>query len=291
MRSVAFALAFAVSGCTLVPGKNSGPAGAGSPSPQDLKPADPVFAYNVLAFGDATLNDSAIQGRLAVGGDAKLERYQVGAVLSEDANRCDLSVGGNLDFTDGSVYQGRICVRGSIHTDAVGTKFPGTGTVPEDFSALAADAAALSKRLAAAAPAMMVDEKYMNGGAARIVLKGDAADFNVFEVATGALQLATGLLVSVPAGSSAIVNITGDSVSMTQLGIVLDGSDASTTLFNVPDGTALTLRGVNILGTVLAPKAAFKFDDGTLTGGVVADSVQASGRFNMMPYAGKLAGQ
>jgi choice-of-anchor A domain-containing protein len=96
------------------------------------------------------------------------------------------------------------------------------------------------------------------------------------------------LLISVPGGASAIVNITGDSASMTSLGIVAAGPDASTLLFNFPDATGLTLSGVNVVGTVLAPKTTFAFDDGTLTGSVVAAAVAGSGRFNLMPYAGKL---
>src|SRR4051812_29841008 len=134
---VSLVLSLMSAGCTLVPGKKAETGtGTTEPDPRDLKPAAAVFAFNLLAFGNVDLSESAIQGRLGVSNDAKLSSYAVGTLLKEDKTRCDVAVGGDLDFEQGSVYQGRICTKGKTHTADVGWKFPGSGDPGTDFTAL-----------------------------------------------------------------------------------------------------------------------------------------------------------
>jgi choice-of-anchor A domain-containing protein len=286
MRALAFLMVvFAASGCTIA--QSGHDEAAGTPVPKD-PPAAAQYDYNLLAFGDVELDRSATQGRLAARGDVTLSDFSVGSVLAEDAARCDLTAGGDLKFTDGSLQKGVLCVDGDVETTRVGTKFPGK-TAVGDFAALAQAAADDARGFRALPPVTTTDERTMNGARGRIVLEGKDPKLNVFQVSAAAMALASGVAVRVPAGATAVIDVPGTTVSLTHMSLTAEGgAQAAKILLNAAEATALKLDGVDVQGAVLAPAAKLDFSNGTVTGSVIVGGAVGDGRYNWEPYSGVL---
>jgi choice-of-anchor A domain-containing protein len=70
--------------------------------------------FNVLTFGDFH-SSSDVEGKLAVGGNAFLSSFSVASHLNASANGTDtLVVGGNLNYTGGSVAYGNLACGGAF---------------------------------------------------------------------------------------------------------------------------------------------------------------------------------
>src|SRR5262245_16817585 len=70
--------------------------------------------YSAFVLHDANLFFSDVQGRLAVGGNATITGYAVGDHLANsNGTRDDLVVGGNLDFSNGQVFNGNAVYGGT----------------------------------------------------------------------------------------------------------------------------------------------------------------------------------
>src|SRR6478735_3236113 len=59
-------------------------------------PLGPVPAYSAVTHGDFDQMNTEADGRLVVGGNARLTRFGVATKLPVDRTRVDLAVGGNL---------------------------------------------------------------------------------------------------------------------------------------------------------------------------------------------------
>jgi choice-of-anchor A domain-containing protein len=279
-------LAISCTACTIISDKKTD--GKSDAGPEVLEPAAEVFGFNLLAFTSIDLQSSATQGRVAVGGNAQLSDYSIGGVLAEDKTRCDLSVGGDLEFKKGSVYHGLICVVGAINTELVGTKFPGTSEVATDFAALKLAATTLATKLADLSADLKLDDKYLNGARGALILKGTDPRLNVFEFSAALVSSASSIEVSQPRGASAVVKVHGETVNLTDMGVIPTGSGEERIIFVFPDATSLTLTRTNFLGSILAPLADMRFNEGTINGSVVVRTAIGDARFNHRPYGGVL---
>ena len=77
--------------------------------------------YSAFILGDFHGQYSDIQGRLAVGGNATITGYSVGTGLTDsDGTRDDVIVGGNIDYTNGQVFNGNVVYGGTGHFDMFG---------------------------------------------------------------------------------------------------------------------------------------------------------------------------
>jgi len=279
---------FTLVSCTIMSEKKPDVASAPAPS---LPPTSAVFASNLLVFGDVNLTSSSVQGQLVAAGNAQLTEYSVGAVLPEDKSRCDLSVGGDLQFNSGSVYQGKICVVGTMSAPDVGTKFPGSGKVDVDFGALKQEATDLTAALANLPPEQSLDDKFVNGSRNPATLTGQNANANAINSwsLTGDLAgLLTSLTLDLPDGTNAIITIHGTNVAISDFSVTVKGSTVDRVLFVFPEATQLAIQRSNFLGTILAPLAALDFQQGMVTGSVVVASAEGDGRYILKVYGGAL---
>ena len=235
---------------------------------------------NVFVIGDANLQNSDVQGRMVVCGNATLQNYSVGSTLVglQDA----LRVGGNLTYTNGTVY-GNGVVAGTASLSSV--TFANGGSLinaPVSECATAnADLLAVSGQLCSLSPSGTVNFQF-----GVLTLTGTNPLTNVFALNAGQLATANTLQINVPAGSSVLVNISGSTVLWQQMGIFLNGVDESHVLYNLCEATSLTINGINVRGSLLAPKAAVQFDNGQVNGTLVAASVSGFGQAHQAPFEG-----
>jgi len=122
-----------------------------------------------------------------------------------------------------------------------------------------------------------------------IHLDGTDPLFNVFRVSAAQLAAAKSIIPDMPAGASALIDVAGASATFTNVGIQLGGTPAAQVLFSFCEATALTVKGVGIPASVLAPGAALQFDNGLIVGQVFVRSMAGFGQVNLAPFAGCLA--
>jgi hypothetical protein len=131
---------------------------------------------------------------------------------------------------------------------------------------------------------------YYGGPTAVITLSGADPDLNIFAVDGADLSAANTLRIVVPQGSTVLVNVSGASVQMSGFGILLEGVQSSHVLYNFCEATSLTMQGISVEGTVLAPNAAVVFNNGQLNGTLVAASFEGNGETHDVLFAGCLTG-
>jgi choice-of-anchor A domain-containing protein len=234
--------------------------------------------FNAFIFGDFKGTYSDVQGRLAVGHDATLTGYGIGDRLSNShGKRDDLIVGDDLKFTNGQVFNGNI-VYGHTQT-LVGVGIP-NGTSRKgnvlNFVAVESDLDAKSAKWANYGSNGTVQNNW--GG---LVLTGTDPQLNVFNLNASQLQNIWGLRINAPAGSTVLVNVSGTNATLQNFGMNLSGTDASRVLFNFNQAQKVTLSGIGFQGSILAPHAAVCFNNGSLTGDVVAQSFTGNGQLDL----------
>jgi choice-of-anchor A domain-containing protein len=237
--------------------------------------------YNLFLLEDYSEGQD-VQGKVAAGGDITLTDFSVGGMVPDSDISQVLVAGGNLTLSRGSVW-GDAWFGGSYTTDASvvfprGTASQGT---PIDFTARFAQLRGLSSRLAGL-PVNGTTQRESWGG---VMLQGTAPDVNVFQVEASAFTGATLLSISAPAGSLAVVNISGDSATFTDFGHEFSGGiDQHGVLFNFVSATAISAHRYGFMGTVLAPYADIQFNNGSWDGGIYARSLtgNAEGHINVL---------
>jgi len=248
--------------------------------------ADPLGVagdFNVFLTGAATLTYSDIEGRFAAGGDVALVGYSVGTQLLVTTDA--LITGGSIDFDSGAVNGNLVHAGAANLAPSVYVTGSVSQAAPIDFAAAATDLALLCSDLAAMPANGQTDFQW-----GTIRLAGLDPVLNVFAVDAADLAAAHTLRFVVPAGSTALVNVTGAGThDMSNMGFLMANANASRTLFTMCDADALTLSGVGVMGSILAPGAAVSFDNGQLNGTLVAASMTGTGESHHVPFVGCVA--
>jgi choice-of-anchor A domain-containing protein/uncharacterized repeat protein (TIGR01451 family) len=236
--------------------------------------------FNVFVLENMTQPSADTQGKVAVGGNATLSNYSVGDLLPPNSGDV-LIVGGNLVYTSGSINNGNAVYGGTTNLPQYGVSITG-GTlrhdIPVDFQAAGNFLKNLSHTLLVTLP---------NGSTrfewGSVTLKGTDPLLNVFTVSGGDLSSANNFVIDVPKGSSVLVNISGLNVSL-KGGMSLTGAAVNSVIYNFFQAQSLSIFGMDLRGTVLAPLAAVDFKSGIVTGQLIAKSVTGSGQFNNDPW-------
>src|SRR5207248_1223758 len=130
-----------------------------------------------------------------------------------------------------------------------------------DFGAAQAQLTGLSTAWAALAANGTATDSY---GA--LNPKGSDPSLDVFAVSASQLAGANGLNISAPAGATVLVNVSGTAGQMQYFGMTVSGTDRQHVLFNFAAATTLTVAGISVQGSVLAPHADVSFNNGNLEG-------------------------
>lgn len=240
--------------------------------------------FNLFVLEDLRQPSSDTEGKAAIGRDAELSYYSVGDKLAKcDSTEDVLIVGRKLTFHSGAVLNGNVvygkfidapenlAIDGTIRQDSV-----------IDFNAAANELKALSATLAAYDTNGTVE--LMWGG---IFLTGTNPLFNVFEVNLNDLSAANDFQIDVPDGAVVLVNFIGDSASWGG-GLTVLGTDISNVLYNFPSALKLTIEGINVTGSILAPNTEVNFVSGVQNGQMIAKSVTGTGQFNNVKFLGNI---
>ncbi len=225
-------------------------------------------------------------GSLAAGGDINLRNYSVGVGNIPDADRTDVLAAGSLTFAAGSAPSGSVQYgSGGPSSDVYVFGNSAAAASEIDFAATFSALQAYSVSLAAVTANGTTTVTY-SGPVCAIDLSGTDASQNIFTLRGEDLASATSLTVRVPSGSTAIINVNDATVEMGHFAFFFVGGDRQRTLLNMPAATSLTLDGIGVEVSILAPKADVSFENGQLNGQLVAQSFTGQGQLNESPFIG-----
>lgn len=244
--------------------------------------------WSAFVFSGINLTNGSSGGGLAAGNSLLLSNVQIADLLPANNTSVQILSAGSVDlgagFANGSI---QYATTGSSSISRPAAATFSQAPSPFDFAMLKAMYQNYSSALGSLAP---------NGTAAfafgTLTLEGSDPMRNVFTIAPGLLGSGTSSVVlRIPTGSTAIINVQGTSVSYENAGF--DASFGSTPssriLWNLPEATSFTSSGVALGGSLLAPRSEVTLANGGLGGQLVADSLSAgSYRFGFEKFDGDI---
>jgi|GEM_PF-1022227 len=252
-------------------------------------------SFNGFFLESFTATSSDAEGRLGAGGDISINSYSIADKLQAVAPGVTLLAGGELDFPSGRVYRGDILVGGG----AAGLGEPVLqGLTPDqsvfELADLPFDFLEEFERLnhvsqeLAALPANGSFEWQWGG----LYLEGDCVSpAQVFELdGQQVLEAHTFQVSCIPDGATVIFNIDGLDVGLTNMSLSSLIAHRQQVLFNFHEAERLTLNGIGVEGSVLAPGAHVDQPQGVIEGTIVARSWDGPMQFNHKPFRGVGAG-
>jgi choice-of-anchor A domain-containing protein len=193
-------------------------------------------------------------------------------------------VGGNLNYSNSVVHKGSLLVGGASNLNNVAVT---NGTASKgkliDFEAAKTQYSNLSDSLADTTSNGTYSLSYGN-----LVFTGTDGTLNSFTIKAPDFQSASSMAINAPSGSTVVINIAGDQINFQNLGLRVNGTDKSNVLFNFYEATSLSLSGLTVQGSILAPNAAVKFNSGTIQGTLISNSLTGSGTFEYSSFNGSL---
>ncbi|MDP6600927.1 MAG: choice-of-anchor A family protein [Phycisphaerales bacterium] len=252
------------------------------PAAGDLGPAE---GFTIFVTGNHQANNTDCTGRVAVGGPATYNNMGIGSGLSNsNGDRDDLIVAGTLQWNNGQNFNGNTQCSGSVNMNGVGTPNGDVSDVVAiNFEAADQELRALSDALADVSPNGNVTNQ--NG---ILNMTGSDPDLNVFKVRRSQLHPLWGMTITVPEGSSVLVNVRGQSMQLNNFQPTLQGCTPDKVLFNLSRCNSLQMNSIGWKGTVLAPKANIQFNNGQIDGSLIASTVQGNGESHHLPFTGDL---
>jgi len=242
--------------------------------------------YNLFVLYDATQPSSDTEGRVAIGRDANFANYSVGDKLS--ANSGDvLVVGRNLQYGSGAIYNGDVAYGNNTNLDSSYTAVSITGGTlrkdyPIDFSAARSYLKGLSTTLFGYTTNGTTTMEW--GG---LSLTGSDPYLNVFKVDGADLSSANNVSISVPNGSVVLVNVKGDNITWSG-GLTVTGTSIGNVLYNFKQAKNITIQGIDVRGSILAPRAHINFVSGVQNGQMICKSLEGMGQFNNSQFIGNI---
>lgn len=240
--------------------------------------------YNLFVIEDLNQPSSDTQGKVAVGRDASFAAYSIGDQLPPNSGDV-LIVGRDLTFTSGAVYNGNVVYGHATNLPQSSVSITG-GTLRKDTPINFAAAKVYLENLSITLAAYTVNgtTSFQWGG---LTLTGSDPYLNVFKVNGSDLSSANNFEINVPNGSVVLVNVSGTTVSWTG-GLVVNGTAINNVLYNFYQATSLTISGIDIKGSILAPFAAVNFVSGVQNGQMICKSLTGMGQFNLAMFLGHI---
>jgi choice-of-anchor A domain-containing protein len=247
--------------------------------------------YNLFTTGNATVSNSDVEGKVAVGGNYSSSSYSVGLINPGNAGSNNtLVVGGNATLNGGTVY-GDVVYGGTYsasNQNVTGTHHQGS---PINFAAAATDLINKSNTWGALSATGSTLLQY--GGA---YFTGINAGLNVFNLDGSQMNSLNHFHINVPTGSTILINVTGTTVATSYGGYELNGHSLADTgfagnsniLWNFKDATSLDLHSIG--GSIFAPKANVTSNYNAVNGQIIAKTFTGTGQTNYHPFTGNLPG-
>jgi choice-of-anchor A domain-containing protein len=230
--------------------------------------------FNVVVL-DAASGIADSGGPIAAGGKVTLRSFSVNQstqhpfalISSGQVDLASGSIRGNVAYGLASSIPGTVSINGGASLSA-----------PLDIQGGFANLRALSQGLSDLPATGTATLAWST-----LTLSGSEPRLNVFDVDANLLSEARSVAFLVPSGATVVVNIAGSATSLSNVGFSLGGASRNKLLWNAAQAQAVTLSGLSLPGSLLAPGAAVAFGNGNLQGTLVARSLSGGGAFQHYP--------
>ena len=202
-------------------------------------------ANALVVGGNLTGSSASIAGSVVVGGNATYATPTISGGLSAGG---DLTLSGWGRVAGPVVFGGVVHERGDRPNASYGSSVShGSVASPIDFAAETTSLRQVAASLAGAAGSSV------SPFFGTLTFAGGAG-VDVFHVSASDLSKASGLVINAPSGATVIIDVDGTSASIQNAGFSLQGGiGADHVLYNFGQATSLTLSGVGVEGSILAP--------------------------------------
>ena len=261
--------------------------------------------YNEFIFGNISQDHSDSEGRVAAGGNVGYEHMSVAANVKTDPAIGDLVVGGNLNFSQGSVgylkdNQDPLYQKGSIYVGGKANLYEvGYGSLlyekPINFQAVQSYLTQSSAAWGALPANGTVTINSLKHGSVEIILTGYDPHLNIFKLSGQDVMKANAgsFRINTPPGATVLVNIDGSVSAMQNFGFFFPLPEEAYDwdpyiLYNFFQATSLDFGKIEIHGSVLAPFAEVEFSDGHIEGQLIAMSLTGTGEAHDELFIGQI---
>ncbi len=257
----------------------------------------PAKGFNVFVIHNADSLTSDTEGKMFVGNYAHLgSAYSVGYELRNDSLDQDvLIVGHTLEYgPKGAIYGGNVVFgKDTIFHDFNPDLDIVNGKLIKDWK----KAQTLKKKSYLLKQLSARLYKYTPNGKTTLEfstlrLNGKNPFLNVFSVEESQIENATDFIVNVPNGSVVLINFKDKYSDKDTLfwggGLKVYGADYSNVIYNFYKTKHLFINGINVTGTILAPKTDVIFKDGQQNGQMIAYNLQGHAQYNNTLFVGNL---
>lgn len=251
---------------------------AGAASAAGLGVAD---NYNLWALGNASSSFSDTQGRVAVGGNATFNGYDIG--ITQPGGDV-LVAGGNISFTNGTI-RGNARYGGTYSGTNVGYTNGGAPIAGNPINFGTANAHLLNtSSVWGSLVANGSDQQVFSS----LVLSGSNANLNVFDISASQLLGISEVNINVTAGSTVLINVSGGAVTFNNIGYNLNGSQNPNgfrkVLWNAHQAGSISMSNLN--GSLLAPLASANTGFGVINGQMIVGSFAGNMQINDYGFNG-----
>jgi choice-of-anchor A domain-containing protein len=233
---------------------------------------------NVSALGGAQLADSGVSGNLSVG-NAASNGGSVSLSYSVVSGAANIGSGGSLNLNGTGIV-------GSVNTSNAALSTVGTPNSPLNISGtwsnLTQESQSLGTRAATAGTTVVSQNGVLS-------LTGTNATLDVFDITGSQLSDIKDFTLTAPAGATAVINVTGSSVTFANSGYSLYGISENHVLFNFTDAKSIILSGISLQASILAPNATINGTYGNVDGSVVASALNGNLQLNDNQFAGSVS--
>jgi choice-of-anchor A domain-containing protein len=259
---------------------------------ESSSPVQDIKSFNAIVFGNFyPPSNSSSEGRMAVQGDMVISQYGMAKEIPVDDAGVSVIVGGDLTFNSGRIYGGDILVGGSASAvsnsvlyslGSEQTLLDGVD-IPFDFYDTKIRMQRYGHSLSLLPSNGNVSEKYGS-----LYFYGDCDDhLQIFNITSVQFSEAKSIKVScVPSTSAVLINISGNSASVSNVSLRGFETNRSRTLYNFYEASVLEFADISIQGSVLAPDADIVGVSGVLYGTVIAGSWIGSMALKMVSFQG-----
>lgn len=226
--------------------------------------------YNIFVFNALNDSNNGISGSAAVGGTS----------IFASTNAAGSIVGGGPVTVTNSTIAGDITSGGtvSVTTSSIsGAVNQNQSSLPVNFGQVQNDLTADSLDWSTLAATGSYTDSFST-----ITLNGGDAGLDVFDVSGSDLGGANSLVFSssIPSTATVIINVTGTSDQMANLGFTRNNVQTQNIIFNFYQATGLTASSLGIDGSVLAPLATVNFSNGHIDGNLFVKNLTMSAQSN-----------
>ncbi|MDC8757160.1 choice-of-anchor A family protein [Janthinobacterium fluminis] len=227
-----------------------------------------IGGANLYSLGNFSASGSDVEGAVLVAGNLSASNYAINGKNKDAYGGYSLVVGGNLNYSSGSIKHGQYYIGGAKTTSNVGfNSSTASSTLPLSFAATANQVKQTSGALSHVAATASSSVQY--GG---MTLTGSGSGVEVFNISGASLASVNHFNFGsqLSKHETLIFNISGkDAIGFNQNGVGLDGFKDYNVLFNFYEATHLNLQNVGVYGSLLAPLATVTGGGGQINGNVI----------------------